>query len=76
MAFLVEGRYFFAPKRDFAWTWTTGTYDGVPYAFDGGSYALFKGISFSDFSDVESKTTVLTINPSYFTIMGGIKFIF
>ncbi len=73
VALLVEGRYFYAPKKDFAWTWLTGTYDGVPYWADGG---WFTGWTWTDWSGAESLTTTLTVNPSFFTITGGFKFFF
>jgi len=77
VALVVEGRYFYAPKKDFAWTWVPGTYDGVPYTYDGGaSNGYFNGWTFTDWSDSEAKTTVLTVNPSFITIMGGFRFSF
>jgi opacity protein-like surface antigen len=73
VAFVVEARYFYAPKKDFAWTWVTGIYNGIDYTYDGGD---FQNWHYTDFSTAESKTTVLTVNPSFFTIMGGFKFFF
>jgi opacity protein-like surface antigen len=73
VGFLVEGRYFFAPKKDFLWTWETGTYSGVPYSYAGG---YFNNWIFTDFSDFMDLTSPLTVNPSFFTIMGGFTFHF
>lgn len=75
VGFLVEARYFYAPKKDFTWTWVTGTYDGIDYWADGGG-TFFKDITFTDLSYFEGLTSGLTVNPSYFTFMGGFKFYF
>jgi len=73
VALTVEGRYFYCPKKDFVWHWIPGTYDGYNGIFTGWIYseADFNGTGMA-----ASKTTVLTVNPSFFSISGGFKFFF
>ena len=70
LALAVEGRYYYAPRKNFFWTWTPGVYDG-----------LFGKIAAYDFGDEtagqnERETTPLTVDPSFIQIAGGIKLIF
>jgi opacity protein-like surface antigen len=70
LALTLEARYYYAPRKNFAWTWTPGIYDGV-----------FKAVTGLDFNQAlaaenERNMTPLTVNPSFVQIAGGIKFIF
>jgi len=83
VAFTVEGRYFYCPSKDFSWAWVSGTYSGQPYYYDGraAGFTWFDNWIFAD-SDLNgaggpaSKTTTLTVKPSFFSISGGFKFYF
>ncbi len=70
LALTVEGRYFYSQKKNFAWTWTPGVYNGV-----------FGEISGFDFDSTtaaryDRDTTRLTIDPSLIQVACGIKIIF
>ncbi len=70
LALAVEGRYYYAPRKNFSWTWTPGVYDG-----------LFGRVTACDFSrDAAAReakeTTPLTVDPSFIQIAVGLKLIF
>lgn len=70
LALVVEGRYYYAPRKNFSWTWTPGVYDGMfgkIAAYDFGEEAAAQN---------ERETTPLTVDPSFIQIAGGIKLIF
>ena len=70
VALVVDGRYFFCPKKHFPWTLLIGTYDGV-------FYTTMKNIDFDadDADDALSKMTSFQVNPSFFQIAAGVKIV-
>jgi hypothetical protein len=69
LALTMEARYFFCPIKTFYWAWIAGDYAGLlgnlpTWNFDRASAA-----------DAESRTSPLSINPSFFTVSLGIKFL-
>ncbi|MDD8032478.1 MAG: hypothetical protein PHF93_01545 [Acidobacteriota bacterium] len=70
LSLAVEGRYGFAPRKEFSWIWTPGVYDGIfhrvaAFNFDEAAAAREAG-----------RTTPLSVDPSFFQIAIGLKLIF
>lgn len=65
----LEARFFYARRKNFAWTWTPGVYDGIlgevrDYSFDAAA-AGQNGRSMTPF----------TVDPSFFQLSLGLKFV-
>lgn len=70
LALALEGRYFYAPRKNVRWSWTPGIYDGA-----------FREIAAFDFDAAaagrqDGDTTYLTVDPSFVQIACGLKLIF
>jgi len=70
LAITLEARYYYAPRKNFAWTWTPGIYDGVFRAITGLNFTRALA------AENERNMTPLTVDPSFVQFAGGIKFIF
>jgi opacity protein-like surface antigen len=73
IALVVDARYYFCPKKEFDWEWQPGTYTSIFYE-EFTSYNLSQ--SLFDALEVDTKTTSLTVNPSFFIFSAGIKILF
>jgi opacity protein-like surface antigen len=73
----LEVRYFACPAKTLAWDFVLGSYDGL---FNSPTYPLLKNIPFdeSDVGFVNQAGTLsgLTINPSFFQLLAGLKIFF
>lgn len=70
VALTFQARYFYAERKAFSWTWTSGVYEGLrgrlpECEFDERAAMI-----------AASDTTRFSANPSFFQIAGGIKVIF
>ena len=67
VAFVVDARYFYCGKKDLFWTFQPGTYSG------------FNGIleyTYDDLTGADEHIGPLSVNPSFFSITGGLKLFF
>lgn len=70
LALNLEGRYFYATRKNFPWNWEPGVYNGLfgrltALEFEAAAAAAY-----------DRDTTYLTIDPSLIQIAGGLKVIF
>ncbi len=69
---VVQGTYFYCPRKTLAWHWAPGVYDGEPYwAADDRFASVGFGGSLPEFYD--SLTGPLKINPSFFALTAGLR---
>jgi hypothetical protein len=69
LALTAEARYFFCPIKTLYWTWIPGDYAGLL-----GNFPIWN-FDKTSAADAESRTSPLSINPSFFTVSIGIKFL-
>ena len=69
LALTAEARYFFCPIKTFDWEWIPGTYTGL--------LGNVPSWNFNQTSAAEAgaRTSPLRINPSFFTVSVGVKFL-
>jgi opacity protein-like surface antigen len=70
LALALEGRYFYARRKNFRWQWEPGVYSGV--------FGALPSVDFSAqaASAYDRDTSFLTIDPSFVQVACGLKFIF
>jgi hypothetical protein len=70
LALTLEGRFFYAPKKNLVWKWEAGSV--------GGLYGNIPQLDFTETMAAENmeNTTPITVKPSCFQISAGIKIVF
>lgn len=69
LALTAEARAFFCPTKSFAWKWMPGEYPGLL-----GNLPIWNYDKTSA-ADADSRTSPLSVNPSFFAVSLGIKFL-